>query len=60
MPRTRAEAFDEWMLRYVEHPEQFAREWQAVGEYLFEQVKGETPSYGACCDAYLAQLEAGQ
>ena len=59
MPRTRAEAFNEWMRRYTETPEQFSREWQMVGDFLAAQAAGETPSYGATCDAYLAQLEAG-
>jgi hypothetical protein len=57
MPRTRAEAFNEWMRLYTEEPERFAHEWQTVGGYLAETKAGEVPSYGAQCDAFLAELE---
>ena len=30
MQRTVAQAFNEWMRRYIETPEQFAREFQVV------------------------------
>lgn len=48
--------FNEWMRRYTEHPEQFQREFQTVGDFLTEQAHGKTPSYGKKCVAYLCQL----
>lgn len=57
-----AQAFNEWMRRYTECPEQFEREWQTVSEFLVQQSKGEEPDYGKSCAAYLSKLidEAGQ
>lgn len=53
---TRIEAFNEWMRRYTEEPAQFEAEFRTVGEFLAEEARGEEPSYGATCDAYLEQL----
>jgi hypothetical protein len=50
-------AFNEWMRRYIEAPEQFAREWQAVGKFLAEKLAGKEPSYGELCAAYMAKLQ---
>lgn len=58
--RTRAEAFDEWMRRYIENPEGYEREFQTVSRFLEEQAPGRTTDYGNACDAYLALLEAGK
>lgn len=57
-----AQAFNEWMRRYTENPEQFEREWQTVSEFLVQQGKGEEPDYGKSCAAYLSKLidEAGE
>lgn len=51
-----ARAFNEWMRRYIDEPEAFAREFEIVGQFLGEQLNGGLPSYGATCAAYLAQL----
>ena len=51
-----APAFNEWMRRYTENPEQFEREFQAVSRYLAEKADGKKPSYGESCAAYLAEL----
>ncbi len=51
-----ATAFDEWMRRYIEHPEQFAREWQTVGKFLAEHEAGSVPTYGKQSAAYLQKL----
>lgn len=56
---TIAQAFNEWMRRYTEEPEQFEREWQTVGEYIKQQTEGVEPDYGASCAAYLLQLIDG-
>lgn len=51
-----AAAFNEWMRRYVETPEQFAREWQTVTKFQAEQSKGKKLSYGVICAEYFARL----
>ena len=56
--RTVAEAFNEWMRRYTETPDQFVREFQTVNQFLAEQDSGRAPSYGEACAAYLAELQA--
>jgi len=56
--RTTAEAFNEWMRRYIESPEQFSREFEAVTAFLAEQSQHKPPTYGEECAAYLAQLMA--
>ena len=56
---TMDEAFNEWMRRYTEEPDRFKREWQSVGEYLAAIGAGETPTYGASCEAYLKGLMEG-
>ena len=56
-------AFNKWMTRYTENPEEFSREWQIVSEFLRQQANGEEPSYGAAAAAYLVKLmtvEAGR
>lgn len=55
---TRAEAFNEWMRRYTEGPEEYEREFQTVLQFLREEGEGVEPTYGAVCDAYLAELES--
>lgn len=53
---TIAKAFNEWMRRYTDEPEQFDREWQYVGDFLKQQGEGVEPDYGASCAAYLLKL----
>lgn len=50
-----AKAFNEWMRRAIEHPEQFDREWDAL-RFADEDRFGEEPSYGRECVAYLEKL----
>lgn len=59
MPRTRAQAFDEWMRRYIHEPDRFEAEWRTITTFLQENDAGSEPSYGQKCDAYLADLERG-
>lgn len=47
---------NEWMLRYTEKPEEFQREWEAVGAFLASANKGEEPDYGKQCLAYMSKL----
>jgi hypothetical protein len=47
---------NEWMRRYIEEPEKFAREFQSVTEFLADQAVGKEPSYGERCAAYQFQL----
>jgi hypothetical protein len=49
-------AFNEWMRRFIEHPEQFAREWQTVAEFQRESGQGAEPSYGEVSVGYLQKL----
>jgi GrpB-like predicted nucleotidyltransferase (UPF0157 family) len=51
-----AAAFNEWMRRYIEHPEQFLREFQTVKEFLKEQKDGSVLSYGDECAEYLLKI----
>lgn len=51
-----AKAFNEWMRRYTDTPEQFDREWQTVAEFLKDKAEGREPSYGETCAAYLERL----
>ena len=39
-------SFNEWMRRYIETPEQFAREFQEVTSFVAEQADGKVPTYG--------------
>jgi len=51
-----AKAFNEWMRRYTEHPEEFTREFQSVTTFLNETAAGKEPSYGDQCAAYFSSL----
>jgi len=60
MKRTIPQAFDEWMRRYIEEPERFAREFQAVQEFVAQGgIDGRETTYGAECAALLDQLVKG-
>jgi hypothetical protein len=60
MKRTIPQAFDEWMRRYIEEPERFAREFQAVQEFVAQDgTDGRETTYGADCAAFLEQLMRG-
>lgn len=41
---------------YIETPEEFSREFQAVTTFLAEEAQGTQPSYGENCAAYLQRL----
>lgn len=49
-------AFNEWMRRYTEEPERYAREFETVGLFLAEQAAGRTPTYGEECAEYLQRI----
>lgn len=49
-------AFNEWMRRYTDEPERYAREYQEVALYLAEKAAGREPSYGENCAAYLQSI----
>ena len=51
-----AKCFNEWMRRFIEEPERFAREFQSVTEFQREEAEGKEPSYGESCAGYLTQL----
>jgi hypothetical protein len=51
-----AAAFNEWMRRYTENPEQFEREFVIVTRFMNEKNSGVEPSYGEICAAYLTVL----
>lgn len=55
-----AAAFNEWMKRYTQNPEQFEREWQVVNEFLAEHKEGIPPTYGEQCATYLEELMSGR
>ncbi len=47
---------NEWMRRFIEEPEQFAREFQSVSEFVKDEAEGREPSYGERCAAYQFKL----
>ena len=50
-------AFNEWMRRVIDDPEDFAQQLASVQQYLAElNVDEVTPTYGATCRAYLVEL----
>jgi hypothetical protein len=55
---TLADAFNEWMRRYIEEPERFEREIQTVRQFMSAMADGKEPSYGDECAAYLIELSA--
>lgn len=54
--RTRAQAFNEWMRLYIEEPETFRREFDAIVNYKRDMDGGKEPAYGDRCDAFLTKL----
>ena len=58
--RTRAEAFDEWMRRYVENPDEYEHEFEAVRRFLEEEGGSKPTTYGEACASYLTLLERGE
>lgn len=58
---TRAErvaATNEWMRRFIEEPEAFEQQWRTINDFLEEEGRGQEPSYGERCEAYLEFLVA--
>ena len=47
---------NEWMRRYIETPEEFAREFESVTSFLTDTAEGREPSYGERCAAYCFKL----
>lgn len=47
---------NEWMRRYIEEPDKFAREFQAVQDFLTDEAAGVEPSYGDTCASYMLKL----
>lgn len=56
LPPILATALNEWMRRYVEEPERFNHEWQAVLKFKEEDVDGNVPTYGSDSVAYLESI----
>ena len=53
MQRTMAQAFNEWMRRYIETPEQFAREFPPAATF------NDATKYSEDCALYLQSLIDG-
>lgn len=49
-------AFNEWMRRYIEEPEQYSREFEMVRQFEQQENAGQEPSYGRTSGAYLRKL----
>lgn len=47
---------NEWMRRFIEEPDKFMREFEAVNKYLNEKQFQLEPSYGEVCSEYMMQL----
>lgn len=54
-----ADAFNEWMRRYTEDPQEFARDFQSVTKFLADKAAGVEPTYGQVCAAYVVGIIAG-
>jgi len=69
-----ARAFNEWMRRYTENPEQFEREWQTVNDFsplgrtsksrptatsAQPTLRGSSPSWPSQCDVCVPVRQAG-
>jgi hypothetical protein len=56
-----AQAFDEWLRRYVEEPEKFEAEFRTVERFVRQGgADGEETDYGESQAAYLQALMAGE
>ena len=53
-----ARTSNEWLRRYIEEPEKFAREFEYVRDFLGDVAAGREPDYGEVCTAYQFQLLA--
>jgi hypothetical protein len=49
---------NEWMRRFIETPEAFAREWQSVVGFKEQEASGEEPDFGLRCVLYENKLSA--
>lgn len=49
-------ALNEWMRRYIEDPNKFAREFESVHQFLADQQLGVEPTYGETGADYLFRL----
>jgi hypothetical protein len=47
---------NEWMRRFIEDPEKFAREFESVQDFLADEAAGVEPSYGQICTEYQFRL----
>lgn len=47
---------NEWMRRFIEDPEKFAREFESVTRFLAAVAEGREPDYGERCTAYQFKL----
>lgn len=53
-----AQAFDEWMRRYKENPEQFGNDMSEAAAHSRKKRSVEASDYGNNCAAYLSALMA--
>jgi hypothetical protein len=53
-----ATCFNEWMRRFIEEPDRFAREFETVNQFLADEQEGKEPTYGETSAAYMVQLAA--
>jgi hypothetical protein len=51
-----APAFNEWLRRYTENPEQFEAQFRTIERAKAELAEGKEPSYGEVCVEYLGQI----
>ncbi len=55
-PNLLAEAFDEWMKRYIENPAAFAAEFQSVASFKSKRKGKGASDYGNSCASYLVSV----
>ncbi|KKL58707.1 hypothetical protein LCGC14_2222680 [marine sediment metagenome] len=56
LPSKSVAAFNEWMRRYIDAPEEFEREMVEVRRFLADEEMGQTPSYGEIATKYFTKL----
>ena len=47
-----ARAFNEWMRRFTQAPEEFSKQFEDAAQYLRDRNEGREPSYGEVAAAY--------
>lgn len=53
-----AKAFNEWMRRFTQAPEEFSNTFESAANFLRAKNEGREPTYGEVASAYFKELLA--